>query len=341
MLMNNSFIIFFKFIVHYRKIIVFILCFIVIILSTACITDSKKKQNQNFTGNNQTSNTATQSEENIALHLSTQESKSTKYKDIVLKLGRIPFTNASEMLKKHEQLLKYLRDELGVKDVRLVLASDYSGIMTKLSNGEIDIAWLGTLTYAENKDKVPMKLLVKPVRFGSKSYRGIIITRTDSGIKSLQDLKGKKFAWVERESASGYIFPKALLLEAGINPDQDFKESTFLQKHDAVVLNVLLGKYDAGACYDDARNTLSDKEKINELTILATTNEIPNEPIVCRPDLPEDLILSIQSALLKLNINDPKYLPVLKDCTDVQAFVKATESDYDYTLKVLEILKKH
>ncbi|HNW34821.1 MAG TPA: phosphate/phosphite/phosphonate ABC transporter substrate-binding protein, partial [Candidatus Ozemobacteraceae bacterium] len=181
------------------------------------------------------------------------------YKDTILKLGRIPFTNATEMVKKHEGLLNYLRTELGVKETRLVLASDYKGIIDKLARGEIDIGWLGTTSYveamADPKQKSAMRLLVKPRRFKTTSYRGIIIARQDSGIRSLKDLKGKKVAWVEKDSASGYLFPKALLLEAGVNPDKDFAEAGFLGKHDAVVLNVLLGKYDAGACYDDARNT--------------------------------------------------------------------------------------
>lgn len=193
------------------------------------------------------------------------------YSSTVLKLGRIPFTNSSSMVQKHNKFLEYLTQKLGVKQTRLQTASDYSGIVNLLVKGEIDIAWLATMSSVEARNNPEIQLLVKPIRFGTTSYRGIIIARQDSGIRSLKDLKDKKFAWVEKESASGYIFPKSLLLEAGLNPEKDFAESTFLNKHDAVVLNVLLGKYDAGACYDDARNTLRDKSKMTELTILATT----------------------------------------------------------------------
>ncbi|EKD83897.1 MAG: hypothetical protein ACD_39C00383G0001, partial [uncultured bacterium] len=162
------------------------------------------------------------------------------------------------MVHKHNKFLEYLTKKLGVKQTRLQTASDYAGIMNLLIKGEIDIAWLATMTSVEARNNPEIQLLVKPIRFGTTSYRGIIIARQDSGIRSLKDLKGKKFAWVEKESASGYTFPKALLLEAGINTEKDFSETAFLNKHDAVVLNVLLGKYDAGACYDDARNTLRD-----------------------------------------------------------------------------------
>ena len=259
--------------------------------------------------------------------------------DLVLKLGRIPFTNATEMLMKHEGLLKYLQTELGVKEVRLILANDYQGILTKINKGEIDIGWLGSLQYAEGKDKFKLNALVKPVRFNTTFYRGIIITRQDSGIKNISDLKGKKFAWVEKESASGYIFPKALLLQAKINPEKDFSEASFLQKHDAVVLNVFLGKYDAGACYDDARKTLKDKDKMNDLTVLARTEDIANEPIVCREDFPADLAEKVKKAFLKLSVSNPAHKKLLEDCSDVQGFVVADDKDYEYVRKMNQVLQ--
>lgn len=263
------------------------------------------------------------------------------YSNTVLKLGRIPFTNSSSMVQKHNKFLEYLTQKLGVKQTRLQTASDYAGIMNLLVKGEIDIAWLATMTSVEARKNPEIQLLVKPIRFGTTSYRGIIIARQDSGIKSLKDLKNKKFAWVEKESASAYIFPKSLLLEAGVNPEKDFAEAAFLNKHDAVVLNVLLGKYDAGACYDDARNTLRDKSKMEELTILATTQDISNEPIVVRKGLPPDLIDKIKQALLDLNTKTPEGKVILDELTDVQGFVPVDNKDYDYIEKVQTLLEEH
>ncbi|MBU1107458.1 MAG: phosphate/phosphite/phosphonate ABC transporter substrate-binding protein [Candidatus Riflebacteria bacterium] len=266
---------------------------------------------------------------------------SSPYSNTILKLGRIPFTNSTAMVHKHNKFLEYLTKKLGVKQTRLQTASDYAGIMNLLIKGEIDIAWLATMTSVEARNNPEIQLLVKPIRFGTTSYRGIIITRQDSGIRSLKDLKGKKFAWVEKESASGYTFPKALLLEAGIHTEKDFSEAAFLSKHDAVVLNVLLGKYDAGACYDDARNTLRDKSKMDELTILATTPDITNEPIVVRKSLPPDLIEKIKQALLDLSIKTPEGKEILDDLTDVQGFLPIKDTDYDYIEKVQTLLEQH
>ncbi|MBR4569237.1 MAG: phosphate/phosphite/phosphonate ABC transporter substrate-binding protein [Candidatus Riflebacteria bacterium] len=268
-------------------------------------------------------------------------SSSSPYKDQVLRLGRIPYNNSSQMVIQHEAFLKYLAEKIGVKAVRLQTAPDYSSILKKLVAGEIDIAWMASLSAVEARNNPEVEMLCKPVRYGTTSYRGIVLARQDSGIRTLRDLKNKKFAWVDKESASAYLFPKAMMLEANIDPDRDFAEVDTLGKHDNVVYNVLLGKYDAGACYDDARNTLKDKSKRDELIILATTQDISNEPLVCRKSLPQDLRERIKSALLSLNNKTPEGREILKDLADVQGFVKVDPRDYDSIEKVLKALENH
>ncbi len=286
----------------------------------------------------------TSKDSSATLRPATEEKKESEgptspYSETILKLGRIPFTNPSEMVRKHELFLEYLTKTLGVKRVTLQTAPDYQSILDQLVADRIDIAWLATMTSVDARKKPDVELLVKPIRFGTTSYRGLIIARQDSGIKSLRDLKGKRFAWVEKESASAYIFPKAMLLEANIDPDKDFSEVAYLGKHDAVVYSVLLGKYDACACYDDARNTLKDPSKVNELTIIGKTQDICNEPIVVRKTLPPDLIEKIKQALLNISINTPEGAKVLEHLTDVQGFAPVDPRDYDYVEKVSKMLE--
>ena len=270
-----------------------------------------------------------------------KSSDNSPFKDQILRLGRIPYTNSSQMVIQHTAFLKYLAEKIGVKEVRLQTAPDYSSILTKLVDGDIDIAWMASMSAVEARNNPEVELLCKPVRYGTTSYRGIVIARQDSGIRTLRDLKNKKFAWVDKESASAYLFPKAMMLEAKIDPDRDFAEVDTLGKHDAVVYNVLLGKYDAGACYDDARKTLRDKSKIDELIILAKTQDISNEPIVCRKSLPQDLRDRIKTALLELNTKTPEGRETLKDLADVQGFVKVDPRDYDSIEKVLKTIEEN
>jgi phosphonate transport system substrate-binding protein len=210
------------------------------------------------------------------------------YADMVLRLGRVPFAGPGEVVRKIGWMQEYLKKAVGVAEVRLVFSRDrnYESLMTKVGSGEIDIAWLSTVAYLRGRERYRLQPLVRPIRGNATSYRGIIIVRKDSGVKTLADLRGKRIAWVDPESSSGYIFPRALLLQAGLDPARDLREERFLQKHDAVVWNVFLGKVDAGACFDDARKLLGNPLMIERLDVIGRTEPIPNEPIVCRNDLP-------------------------------------------------------
>ena len=255
-----------------------------------------------------------------------------------LRIGRVPFTNATELLGKSKEFSEYFKSELGVADVKFIIAKDYNGILNLFADYEVDLAWISSASYVEGRaQNIGMDPLVRPVRYNSTSYRGIIIAHVDSGIRKISDLKGARFGWVDRASTSGYISPRAMMLEAGLDPENDLDESIFLNKHDSVVFNVLLKKIDAGACYFDAREILRDREKIAKIAIVATTPELPNEPIVCRSDMPSDLRQLILDAFLKLSSDIKEHRAVLKvDSIDIQKFVPATDADFDSVRKIIK-----
>lgn len=258
---------------------------------------------------------------------------------MILRLGRVPFAGPGEVLRKIAWMQEYLQKELGVAEVRLVFPRDrsYDSLMSKLGSHEIDIAWLSTVAYLQGRKRFGLRPLVRPVRGNATSYRGIIIARKDSGIKTLEDLRGKRFAWVDPESSSGYLFPRALLLQAGLVPNRDLRDERFLHKHEAVVWSVFLGKTDAGACYDDARKLLGNPLFIERVDVIARTAPIANEPIVCRDDLPDDLAQDIKRAFLQLDPKNPDHQRFLTiDTDDFQGFVAADEADYAEAQQVLE-----
>ena len=140
------------------------------------------------------------------------------------------------------------------------------------------------------------------VRFGSPFYRGQIVTHVDSGIKTLADLKGKKFAFVEPASTSGHLYPKMLLLSKGLNPDHLFAQARFAGSHNAVILSVLKGEVDAGATYDDARAAVAKTypEVFSKLRVIAYTQDIPNDTVSARKDLDPALKQKIKTGLMHL-----------------------------------------
>lgn len=260
-------------------------------------------------------------------------------KPAVLRFGRIPFLNSRDMVAGHEKLMAYLQRELGVSSVRLVLTPDYDELTRFMKEGKIDVGWFGTLNYPQAREQSGCEAILKVKRFGSASYRGIIVTRKDSGIQTLQDLKGRSFAFTEPSSASGYFYPRVMLMSAGVDPDKDLKAQC-IKGHDKVVYNVFLGKFDAGAVYDDAREKLASPEQRESVAVLARTRDIPSEPIVVRKGLSPPLVRKLKAALLKLKASDPEGKAILDKTGNVQGFVEASDADYDPVREDLRLHEK-
>jgi phosphonate transport system substrate-binding protein len=245
-----------------------------------------------------------------------------------LLFGKVPSLNARDMISSHERLMRYLSSRLGGREVRFVLAPDYDQMARYLKDGQIDVGWLGPLNYPKAHEASGCEAILRVRRPRGDSYRGIIITRADSGIGSLKELKGHTFAFTEPSSASGYFYPRLALLLAGVNPDRDLK-ARCLKGHDKVVYNVFLGKFDAGAVYDDARDKLAGPEQRRRIVVLAKTKPIPNEPIVVRKGLDPALIKDLKAALLALDDSRPEDKGILGGTGDVAGFVAAGDGDYD------------
>ena len=232
----------------------------------------------------------------------------------VFRIARIPFRTAKAVFAESEGLFDELARPLGYDRVTLETARDYDGVMEMLADGRVDAAWLGTVSYARARaeaertgSKDPPVPVAVPIRDGRAYYEGTIIARADSKFKGLGDLKGKRVAFVDPESASGYVFPRLLLEAAGVRVPGDLATDVhgaadFLHGHDSVVAGVYLKKFDAGAVYDTAVEAVfaREPEKARALVVLARTARIFNEPIVVRRSMPAEFRAKLQTALLAM-----------------------------------------
>lgn len=216
----------------------------------------------------------------------------------VLRIGRIPSVSPREAYRVYSVLIEEVEKHLDCCELDLVLTPDYASCVEQLEAGALDIAWLATASYVRSRGKVSMIPLVRPIWKGRKGYTGLIFTVEGTGIESLQDLKGKRMAFVDRDSASGYIYPAILLRQAGIDIDRDLARADFLGSHDAVLMAVLLGEYDAGAVFDGAYETVADRAQRVSLRMLAQTPPIPGEPIVANAGLDPAIREEVKEAFL-------------------------------------------
>ncbi len=256
----------------------------------------------------------------------------------VLKMGLIPADDADEMLRNYEPIQEYLSAELGIP-VEIQVTSDYTAAIEAMRAKHIDMAWFGPFSYVIAANVAGAEAIVNGVKAstGSATYKSLIIVNVDSGIKSLEDLKGKTFAFVDPASTSGNLIPRKMLLESGIDPDNDFSTSYYAGTHNAVQYAIANGKVDAGASGDNVYQRMIDAGEIDpEVNIVLYESEpIPGSPIVVRGDLPEELKKKIQNALINM---DQQTIHKVDGWGGIARYQKVSDSDYDIIRETAKIL---
>jgi phosphonate transport system substrate-binding protein len=163
--------------------------------------------------------------------------------------GVIPRYNPMIMYRSYQPLMDYLTENTPYR-FELKLARDYTEAVALLREGVTPIASLGDVTFTEAQRNFGAVPILRPLNSeGHPYYHSIIIVREDSPILTLQDLKGKTFAFGDPHSTSGNLIPRYLLFKNGITLF-DLKEFVTLGSHDAVAKAVLKGKFAAGAVKD-------------------------------------------------------------------------------------------
>jgi phosphonate transport system substrate-binding protein len=224
-----------------------------------------------------------------------------------LRVGLIPSEDSRAMLAQSKDILEALEKNLGMK-VEGFVATDYNGVIEAMRAKHVDVAYLGPFSYVLATTVTPVEAFViaETAKAGRTFYHSQIITLKASGIKTLDDLKGKNFAFVDPASTSGYAFPLAGLLKAGIEPKREFKNVIFTGAHDANAVAVANGKVDAATIADRIFDAAVKKGLIKEedVHVVWRSQPIPESPMVWRKDLPDDLKARIKAAFLAIrNMN--------------------------------------
>ena len=210
----------------------------------------------------------------------------------------VPSGDAQVILEGGQEIAQMLKQATGLHFTTSV-ATSYAAVIEAMGAGKVDIGWLATFSYVLAREKYDVDLLLIVVRFGKPFYRGQIMVRADSGIKTLAGLKGKTFAYVDPASTSGHLYPKALLLANGHDPDKFFAQSVFAGSHNAVVLSLLKGEVDAGAAYDGSRLAVAKSypDVFKKVRVIAYTQDIPNDTVTARKGLPVAIKNKIRAGL--------------------------------------------
>lgn len=237
-----------------------------------------------------------------------------------LRMMFVPSGDTQVILKGGQEIGHLLHKDTGLH-FKTSVATSYAAVIEAMGAGKVDVGWLATFSYVLAHDKYGVELLLVVQRFGSPFYRGQIMVRADSGIQDLAGLKGKQFAFVDPASTSGHLYPKALLLSQGFDPEHFFKKSVFAGSHNAVVLSIYKGEVDGGAAYDGSRSAVAKSfpDVFDKVKVIAYTKEIPNDTVSVRKELPENLKLKIREGLKKVS-RSPKGSKILKKLYGISGF---------------------
>ena len=205
-------------------------------------------------------------------------------------------------------------------DIQFKIYKTYQAAQDALVTGEVDFVRFGPASYVLAKQRnAGIKLLAMELKKGKKRFNGMIITRADSGIDSLWELEGKRFAFGDRNSTIGRYLAQAELVRAGLYM-QDLGGHDYLERHDRVATAVLMGDYDAGSLKE---STFNKYNKDQQLRVLKKFDNV-TKPWIARAGLDPDVFEALQKGLLELK--DPASLAELK----ISGFGPATDKEYEF-----------
>jgi phosphonate transport system substrate-binding protein len=221
----------------------------------------------------------------------------------VLTVGLIPSEDSRAMIANSQVMMDQLSKALGMP-VKPFVAADYNGVIEALRSKRLDVAYLGPFSYVLGATVADIEAfaVAETKKAGRTSYHSLIVAHKDSGIKTVADLKGRTFAFVDPTSTSGHLFPKAGLLKVGFNPDKDFGRVIFSGSHDSNAVAVQNKKVDAVTIADRILDAAIAKglAKREDLVVVWKSDPIPESPTVWRKDLDGDLKKRIQAAFLQV-----------------------------------------
>lgn len=223
----------------------------------------------------------------------------------VLKVSAIPDEAPTELQRKFAPLGKYLEKATGMK-VEFVPVTDYAAVVESLATGKIDMAWLGGFTYVQSKIRTKGATVPIVQRQEDAAFTSKFITAS-SAINSLADLKGRTFAFGAPSSTSGHLMPRHFLLQAGIDPDKDFKTIAYSGTHDATVAFVQAGRADAGVLNASVWDKLVEQHKVDpsKVRVFAVTPPYYDYNWTVRGGLDPALRKKLTEAFLRLDPADP------------------------------------
>ena len=264
----------------------------------------------------------------------------TKKEEKVIKMGFVPLKNSEKLVEDLKPISDYLSERLGVK-VEAFTASNYIGVVEGLGSGSVDFGIIPPFSsLLAQKQSSAKPILTSKGKTGKPGYTAELYVRKDSGIKSLQDVKGKKVAFVDPSSSSGYIYPGAMLVEAGLNLDKDISYQ-FSGGHDKSLQLLLNKDVDVIATFDGVEDRYAKDfpQAKTDIQKLASSDMIPGVMVTVSSKMDKELQEKLEKALRDIE-KDPKMKELFTKMFSITGFTDVDQDAYkkvEATAKVMNV----
>lgn len=248
------------------------------------------------------------------------------------RMGFTPVESGAAMQQITAPVVTALSKAIGLP-VDTFIAADYAGTVEAMRSKKIDAAMLSPTAMVLAHRKANATPLLKTRYKGKTSYFAVIFTKADSPIKTLKDLKGHSFAFVDPGSTSGFVIPQLMMKGAGVKPERDITHVINAGTHDAVLMAVLNGQADAGATFQKEKGvwplaeSFKNAKELDKLRVVAWSSPIPDQGIAVAEGL--DPVLSAKLASFFIGLSStPVGRKMIGKFYQVDAFVPAKVEDW-------------
>lgn len=263
-----------------------------------------------------------------------------------IKLHFVPSVDA-KVIEDNSKIFKTYLESVTPYKYEVTIPQSYVAVVEAFGTKRADISAINTFGYILANSRYGAEARLTVLRHGASTYQSMFVAKTDGPIKKLEDLAGKKVAYVDPSSTSGYILPLKSLKDKKV----ETKETVFAAKHDNVISMVYQGQVDAGAAFysppsknasgteeiEDARRLVKTQypDVEQKIAIIDLSEHVPNDPIIFRKEMPEDMKNKIIDAMIAF-VGTPEGKEAFKAIYGVTELKKATDSDYDSVRAMLK-----
>ncbi|MCM3584461.1 putative selenate ABC transporter substrate-binding protein [Mesobacillus maritimus] len=261
---------------------------------------------------------------------SNSETKEVK----LIKIGMIPDQNTADLNRSMDDFAADLAKKTGF-EVEFVPSVDYGALVTAFDRGEIQLAWFGGLTGVQARNLVPEAEAIaqRPI---DEQFKSVFIAKSDSGVESLEDLKGKTFTFGSESSTSGHLMPRYFMTEAGIDPKTDLEGNpNYSGSHDKTYKLVESGAFEAGALNISVWEAAVEEGKVDtdKVKVFYTTPEYYDYNWTVNK-MDDETKSKLKDAILSMEAGDNEVMDLLS--TD--KFIETNNKNYEAIEKVAKEL---